>query len=355
LGIDPPWLPLSLAAYNSLASLMWLLPALGVMFFASRLLDLRAEIVAAVICTIAVISIPIAGMQVIGGGANEWYFYTRSGFGQGTGFFANGNHQATFLLIALPMLSALFATMRTRLTAGSAALRLFFAGIALVLIIGIVLTGSMAGIGLLLVVIPASLFLIRNQAQLPSLPILAGAVLAGIVAVLALTNLGITQAGTALEASGPMSRSDINAQTLKAVWEFFPTGSGIGTFGDIYRMFEAPEGVTATFINHAHNDYLEIALETGLLGIITTALFIIWFVRRALVLWTSDRQNYFALAATIAIGVTLVHSMVDYPLRTAAISVLFGLSTALMMRPTALWSDRNKSRTRRASKTKIKL
>lgn len=40
-----------------------------------------------------------------------------------------------------------------------------------------------------------------------------------------------------------------------------------------------------------------------------------------------------ALGASIAIGAVLVHSLVDYPLRTAAMSALIGLCCVLMVRP----------------------
>ena len=356
LGQQRPWLNLSLAPFDSLASLMWLLPALAVVYVATRLLDFRAERVAIAVCTVAVASVPLGAMQVINGANSGWYLYERSGFGQGTGFFANGNHQATFLLIAIALLAALYASYAKHDDTAGPAARLGFAAILLVLVSGVLLTGSMAGIGLLLVALPAGYVLMTPRIVLPGPWVLFTAGLAGVVLVIALANSGLQQAGSALEATGPMSRQGIAATTLEAGWAYFPFGSGIGTFGDVYRMFEDPAQVTTTYINHAHNDYLELLLETGLLGVVAVVVFLAWWVRRSLVLWTSDRKNFYGLAGSLATGIVLVHSLVDYPLRTAAVSVLFALAVALMARSTALWTRSKRSkRTNRAKKKKITL
>ncbi len=356
MGQSRPWLGLSLAPYDSLASLMWLLPAVAVVYVATKLLDFRAERVAIAVCMIAVASVPLGAMQVLHGADSGWYLYQRSGFGQGAGFFANGNHQATFLLVAIALLAALYASYAKRDEAAVPAARLGFAAVLLVLVCGVLLTGSMAGVGLLLVVLPASYVLMTPRIALPGPWVLFAAGLAGVVLVIALANSGLQQTGSALEATGPMSRQGIAATTLEAGWAFFPFGSGIGTFGDVYRMFEDPSQVTTTYINHAHNDYLELLLETGVLGMIAVVLFLAWWVRRSLALWTGDRKNFYGLAGSLATGIVLVHSLVDYPLRTAAVGALFALSIALMARSTALWTRSKRSkRTNRTKKKKITL
>ena len=63
---------------------------------------------------------------------------------------------------------------------------------------------------------------------------------------------------------------DVRAKALSGIitggLAYSPLGSGLGTFEDIYRTQERPETVTNAFLNHAHNDYLELWLETGLVG-----------------------------------------------------------------------------------------
>lgn len=355
LEVPLPWLNLSLAPFDSLASLAWLLPALATGLIASRLLDLKGERIAAAIVAIAVLSVPLAAAQFVGGQASGWYLYPYS-YGQGAGFFSNGNHQGTFLLVAIAMVAALSAHFTNRPGHETGGIRLFFGLVLLVLVAGVIMTGSMAAIGLLLVVLPASFLIMTPRIVLPGRWVLLAGGLAGLVMVLGLTYSIGEQVGSGLTSEGPMSRAGIAATTLAAAWAYFPFGSGIGTFEVTYLMFEDPAAVTTTFINHAHNDYLEILLETGLPGALAVGLFLVWWTRRALDLWTGERKLYFALAASLSVGVILVHSLVDYPLRTAAVSALFALCTALMARDPGFWSrPRTDHRANRSKKKKITL
>ncbi len=52
----------------------------------------------------------------------------------------------------------------------------------------------------------------------------------------------------------------------EAAQSYLPVGSGLGSFDPVYRSVEPLERLDATFFNQAHNDYLEIWLETGWIG-----------------------------------------------------------------------------------------
>ena len=55
--------------------------------------------------------------------------------------------------------------------------------------------------------------------------------------------------------------------TIRAAMAFMPFGAGLGTFVPVYQMFEGPsETLANVYANHAHNDILEIWLETGILA-----------------------------------------------------------------------------------------
>ena len=100
----------------------------------------------------------------------------------------------------------------------------------------------------------------------------------------------------------------------------------------MYPQYEDPAAVNSTFVNHAHNDYLEIALETGIAGVLLVAAFLLWW-SCAVPIWRSAAVDRYALAGSIASAAILVHSLVDYPLRTAALSAIMAASLALMARP----------------------
>ena len=81
---------------------------------------------------------------------------------------------------------------------------------------------------------------------------------------------------------------------------------------------------------HAHNDYAELALETGVPGIFIMLLFLAWWGGAVWRVWRSVEAGPFARAASIASAAILAHSLVDFPLRTAAISACFGMCLALL-------------------------
>jgi O-antigen ligase len=101
----------------------------------------------------------------------------------------------------------------------------------------------------------------------------------------------------------------------------------------IYRRYEDPNVVEREWLNHVHSDYIELVLEVGVLGIAVLIVFLLWWLSRAVRIWRAEKPDYFARAATVASGAILAHSVVDYPLRTAAISALFAVCCALMAEP----------------------
>ena len=128
--------------------------------------------------------------------------------------------------------------------------------------------------------------------------------------------------------------------TITAAKTFMPFGSGSGTFVPVYQLFEQPSDTIAnTYANHAHNDILELWLETGVLGPILLCLFVIWFGVTTVKLWRRPAAEVSAFdctlarAATVVIALLLAHSFVDYPMRTEAIMAVFAVCCALMIEP----------------------
>jgi hypothetical protein len=119
-----------------------------------------------------------------------------------------------------------------------------------------------------------------------------------------------------------------------------PFGSGMGTFVPVYGIFEEPQHVLVdTYANHAHNDFLELWLETGIFGVGIFLAFAVWFVSRSLKIWRAEPTGVrridvlLARAATVVIVLVAAHSVADYPLRTAAIMAVFAFACALLVEP----------------------
>jgi O-antigen ligase len=94
--------------------------------------------------------------------------------------------------------------------------------------------------------------------------------------------------------------------------------------------------VSSIYFNHAHNDYLELWLETGIVGASVFAAFAAWLVLRLVAVWIPcvGRRPATALsvAASLSIILLLAHSIVDYPLRTESLAVLFAFACGALAR-----------------------
>ena len=102
------------------------------------------------------------------------------------------------------------------------------------------------------------------------------------------------------------------------------TGTGLGSFFSIWPIYEDTGSLGKEYITHVHNDYIELFLETGISFFILLTIFIALIVRNGL-------KNEFTQAASISIFAVMIHSFVDYPLRTMAISMVFILTIAIIL------------------------
>ncbi len=335
LGLEPGWSSISLAPYDTMATVLSLLPPLAVLFAILRQDACSPSWLALAICVATIFGIGLGVLQTSGPDPlnSPWYLYPISNFGVATGFFANGNHMAALLVVAVPFAAAL--TARLGDLAGDirkkrATMLLGGAGVA-VLLVGIALNGSLMGYGLVLPVLTASLLMVVPFGSLAK-RMLVGIGLVGFLAFGAIVfsplseHLPGSSAGTSIS-----MRQTIVSTSSDVFITFAPTGSGLGTFPKIYPLFENPDLVDRAFINHAHNDYVELAVELGLPGLILTISFLAWWWNAVRRMWVSPAADMFALAGAVGSASLLVHSLVDYPLRTAAMSSVFAACLALII------------------------
>jgi O-antigen ligase len=99
----------------------------------------------------------------------------------------------------------------------------------------------------------------------------------------------------------------------------------------VYHLYESRDHISNTYVNHAHDDYIEITLELGVAGVLLIIAFLIWWVAAVWRAWSNADAGIYARAASIASAAVLVHSLVDFPLRTAAISAAFAMCLALLV------------------------
>ena len=101
-------------------------------------------------------------------------------------------------------------------------------------------------------------------------------------------------------------------------------GWGLGTFPIVYPEFRT--FYTTFFVNEAHNDYLQLLVETGLAGFSIAIWFLVLLVRRAtrkLENWTGTATGTLTVAALLGCVGILVHSFLDFNLQIPANAALF--------------------------------
>ncbi len=327
LGYPLPWLPVSMTPFASVTTLFSAIPAIAV-FLAVLVLGPDPRIIAMGIVAATFLAIVLGAAQVAGG-AHSWAYLYRVTNAGAVGFFANRNHMATLLLVAIPMAALLLSSLKG--DSGSSAGRYALAGVSMVLLlVGIALNGSLAVLALVVPVLAASasLFGVGARWRRFVFPASLLALLAGVI-LLATTQIG-DQTPDLGASRSVESRTAIWSTTTSAIANSFPVGTGLGSFEQVYRLYEDPAEVSDSYVNHAHNDYLELALELGAAGMALIAAFLAWWIVTAGRIWASPLSTPSARAGSIAAAAILAHSVVDFPLRTAAISSIFAASLALM-------------------------
>lgn len=332
LGQPLPALPLSLTPYRSFSSLLSLIPPLALFVAMTRLRAYRPSWLAGALLAGAIAGILLGILQVVGSGTNpRWYPYSESNFGAAVGFFANANHMAMLLVVALPFAAALAADSAKRSLQRASALLAALTGVALLLVMGIAMNGSIAAFALAPAAVAASLLIVwkPGKAVRRALALAMIGTLVGAVALLSTSSIGATKVGSDAQES-VTTRAAILRTTGRAIADYFPAGSGLGSFVQVYRTYEDPGSVTNEYVIHAHNDYVELVLELGAAGLVLIGLFLAWWGAALWAVWARNEGGPFARAASIASAVLLVHSLVEFPLRTAALAALFAACLALL-------------------------
>jgi O-antigen ligase len=334
-----PWLPISLDSTRTWLALLSLLPATAV-FLAMLSLEQRSRRILIVLIFVVVFaSVILDVLQIIGGDDSPLRFYEFSTGGRGDGFFANADHSAALLYSAIPFIVAwaigLVLEQRRNRTIGLGCLAL----LVVATIIGVAATQSRAGMALLVVAGLSGLLLAwRHDHGQSGRRLLRYAIGANVVALILAFQFGFVALTNRLEQQGledlrwPAARI-----TSQAAVANMPFGSGLGTFVPIYQRFAPRTSLQTFYVNHAHDDWLELWLTGGVPAIVLALCFLAWLATSSFRLWSSDQPKRpvldlaLARAAPIVIVLLLLHSVIDFPLRITALLVLFAIACAYLI------------------------
>lgn len=337
-GLSDVWRPLTLTPMNGWHAFAALFTPLAVLLLGLQLSSEDLFRCLALSIGIGTLSGLFGLFQTIGDPMGSLYFYRITNNGSAVGLFANRNHAAVLLACMLPML-VIYATGLTETNAQLRRRRMVASVIAIVLVPLILVTGSRSGLILALIGLAGAALLYRQTAvpiaaskkpeRLGNTAILAG----GAAAVLSLGS--VTYFFSRAEAINRMfagsgdedRRADFWAISLDLFWKYFPAGSGSGSFVEAFQIAEPSIYLDSTYLNHAHNDWIEVVMTWGLPGLLLIAAAIWLFGRRILAIWkqTGSRRRPVAMArmASVLLVILAIGSFADYPLRTPSMMAFF--------------------------------
>lgn len=338
LGLTGLWRPLALSpsgAWNALFSLT--VPAAAILLYAALDRDDRA-IILPLWLVVAATSAALGVAQMLGNPEGPLYFYSVTNKGMPVGWYANGNHQAVTLAASIP-LAALWSVRRgkslyARLAPGTA----FAVGFFVVAC----LTGSRAGIALaLLALVLAASILIhsaktgrndsasrqraRPQSGLGRSAILAAGIgLAAIGAGIVMIASGAIDPVALLASSQQDEVRFVALPTILAMLgQVWSSGVGAGSFARAYQIFEPAAMLSPYYLNHAHNDWIEVLVEYGLAGAALVAGLLIIVARSLRSTWRrrnlDTRQRVALMTPPLVLAAA---ALLDYALRVPLTQVL---------------------------------
>lgn len=356
-GIEGIWRPLSLDPRGTWNAFWALTVPLSALVLAAQLDGRDQYRLLVLLIALGLLSALIALLQILGNSNGPLYLYRITNFGQAVGLFANRNHQAVMLATLLPLIAAALIHKRSAasgfLASGKASLAAFILA-ALFLVPLILITGSRAGLLALLLAIFLSAWVVSQNGRfafigkrsgkngqnvsLAAMKWISWAMLAGFLGLIALTYY----ADRSIAIERFLERDTADDMRIKIVpllidlaRLYSPFGSGIGSFESVFMVHEPDSLLAPQYVNHAHNDFLEIAINAGIPGIVLivfAGVLVLAGMRRITQSEGGQSAAGLSRAGFAVLFLFAIASAVDYPVRTPSIQVWVTLAAVWLAR-----------------------
>lgn len=344
-GIAITAMPFSVQPSRTILAAVALIPAAAALILAFGGNSARQQFILSLIVAMGLLNCAVGVVQLASGGNILTYQETMAAqqYTQLTGTFSNRNTSGLFLVCCL---CALIGITPLRRRSGTSSVKAMQVAAGLLLLVGVILTQSRSATTLLAV--PLSLLGLRLFQSRSSLNLRKGhfalgalglVLLVGVIAAGIGTNTKLQQT-TKRFANVEDSRPLIWEDSLVSAQRFWPLGAGMGTFDTVFLVDESLESLEPMRPGRAHNDYLELAIEAGVPGLVLLAG---WMLYVALAAFRPQRAEDMrpardaAFAALLAIA---LQSVLDYPLRNETMLCLIGLLIAILVSPRATTANR---------------
>lgn len=172
--------------------------------------------------------------------------------------------------------------------------------------------------------------LIRNKWMLAGAAVALIVTIFGLVFLLGGDQSLLRVVGVGTEGDFSTGRTHFWSVALKIFWNNPIIGTGLDAFGNAYPLYDTWNGTYR--VERAHNEYLQMLADGGIIGFACVAAFIFLLFRAAIgvIRSTTDTfRKYAAIGALAGCFGVMVHSFFDFPLRTPANAFFFLVLAAL--------------------------
>lgn len=342
-----PWFPLSVDVYATRQGLLKSIAYVLVFCLALLLLHShhRLKLCAGVLILSGVFQAAYGGLMTLSGMEYGFFIEKTTSVGYASGTFTNRNHLAGYLEMCLATgIGIMIASLDHRhannslrqvvlrwlklLMSSKARLRLYL----VIMVIALVLTHSRMGNTAFftsLLVTGCIGLLLSRRATRGMILLIASLILIDIFIVG--TWFGIEKVAERIEHTSfaTESRDEVYEYVMHEFNDYTLTGSGLGTFYAVFPNYRQHD--VSGFYTHAHNDYLEFAAETGIIGIGLLGLVVVSSLMMAVLAQHRRRDPLMrglSFAAIMGITSILIHSTVDFNLQIPANAFTFMLLLA---------------------------
>ena len=367
-GLGSIWRPLSMTPPETLNALLAGLVPLAVLLLAIQLPSEQQARLVLVALALGGLSALTGFLQLLGDPQGPLYLFEVINNGSAVGLFANRNHQAVLLACMIPLAFAAAGLSRRgsasaaqgrgqggarpshRPSQGQAyqprrriAWPMLLALAATAMLVPLILiTGSRSGL------LMGTLALLSLPLVLPQGTLRRGAVSRGAwLGVAALLAAGLALAAIWLDRDLALDRllqatpfEDLRLRILPTLLELareqWLWGTGLGSFERVYQVREPAALLLPVYVNHAHNDWLELVITGGLPAVVLVVMGLGALVARLPALVggrEADALQPLRRAALISMVLLGLASISDYPLRTPALAALFALCALWLFMP----------------------
>lgn len=346
-NVDVAYAQISLAPARTVDAMLFLVTVIAGFALGNALFGLDRYILFKYIVAIALLSAAFSVVQLAQGEGGSAYLYRITNEGSAVGIFANRNHNGTLMAIAIASLIPLIILESNRPHPIWIRILLML-GVALIFLVVAMSTQSRAGAALAALAFTMMVWqthaaqLLRRaitsehltgqrlaSPKLVKIGVTAALVAGLIFLVWAVALSGIQERFSRMAVEN-FNRSEVYELTGKAIADNWLTGTGIGSFQWAIVPFEQFSDISFAYWNHAHSDLLQIVMEGGLPAAVLLLLFGMWLAGTVISIYRTtepgDAARVHCFAMSLIVVLLLAHSLVDYPLRTAALAAMFAMA-----------------------------